>query len=534
VDAGSSTGASQSAWRPFRHRTFAILWTATVVSNVGGWMYTAASAWLMTMLDADPLLVSLVQVATTLPMFLFALPAGALADIVDRRRFLISAELFITVTSTTLAVLVWLELITPATLLLLTFLIEAGAAATAPPWQSIVPQLVPRADLSEAVALNGVGVNVSRAVGPALGAVLISTIGIGAPFWLNAVSNLGTIGSLWWWRPPRTRRSQLPPEHFSNALRAGIRHVRHNPSLVATLVRAVGFFMFASCYWALLPLVARVQIGGGASVYGALLASIGASAIASAIVLPQLRSKLGVNRLVAVGSIGTAGALCLFAIARDVPTALAGSLLAGLCWLVVLSSLNVSAQFALPEWVRGRGLAAYVTISFGGLALGSALWGEIARLIGVPAALLLAAAGQLLAIPLTWRWKLQSGADLDLTPSMHWPMPVATANVGIDQGPVLVMVEYRVAQANRAALLRALEDLSHERWRDGGYGWTVFEDVVDSNRIVETFYSDSWLEHLRQHERVTNADRHLQEKVAGLLQRPPQIVHLMRLSGGRR
>jgi predicted MFS family arabinose efflux permease len=521
----------QSAWRPLRHQTFAILWTATVVSNVGGWMYAAASAWLMTTLDGDPLMVSLVQVATTLPMFLIALPAGALSDIVDRRHFLIAAEVFITVTSTTLALLIWLELITPARLLLLTFLIEAGAAATAPPWQSIVPELVPREDLSEAVALDGVGVNVSRAVGPAVGGILISSIGIATPFWVNAVANLGTIGSLWWWRPTRVRGSHLPAEHFVPALRVGMRHVRHNSSLVATLVRAVGFVTFASCYWALLPLVARVQLGGGASLYGILLGALGASAIASAFMLPRMRSKLGAHHLVVIASICTAFALALFAVAHDAITALAASVIAGACWLVVLSTLNVSAQFALPEWVRGRGIAAYVTIFFGAMALGSAVWGEIARLVGVPAALFIAAAGQLLTIPVTLRWKLQSDTGSDLRPSMHWPMPVASGDVAMDQGPARVLIEYRVRPENRSALLQVLNDLSHERGRDGAYGWGLFADVADRNRIVETFLSDSWLEHLRQHERVTNADRRLEQRIAALVLQPPKIVHLMGLAG---
>jgi predicted MFS family arabinose efflux permease len=518
---------THSPWSPFRHRAFTVIWIATLVSNIGSWMYSSASAWLMTGLDADPSMVSLVQVAATLPMFLFALPAGALADIVDKRCFLIGAESFIAVVSTLFAVLVWRHLINPWTLLLCTFLIEAGSAATWPTWQSIVPELVPRPELPPAVAMNSVGMNVSRAVGPALGGVLTAAFGVAAPFWVNGVSNFGVIAALL--RAPSAARtsSQLPAERFVSALRTGVRHSRNNPHLRATLLRAVGFFGFASCYWALLPLVARNQVGGGATFYGVLLGAVGASAIGGVFALPWLKAALGPNRVVAAGSIGTAVAMVLYGIARDPVTALAASVLAGVCWIAVLSTLNVSAQLALPEWVRGRGLAVYVTVFFGALTLGSAFWGQVARLGGVPIALFIAAAGALLAVPLTWRWKLQTGASVDLTPSMHWPTPVLSQHVESDAGPVLVTVEYRIMGTERDAFLHALELLSHERGRDGAYAWGLFEDVSETGRFLETFLVESWLEHLRQHKRVTNADRVLQQHVHQLLKSPPTTAHLI-------
>jgi MFS family permease len=268
---------THSPWSPFGHATFTAVWIATLVSNIGGWMYSSASAWLMMSLDADPLMVSLVQVAATLPMVLLALPAGALADIVDRRRLLIGAEGFIAIISTLLAALVWLHVIRPISLLLFTFLIEAGSAATAPAWQSIVPQLVPRRELHAAVALNSVGINVSRALGPALGGVITAAFGIAAPFWVNGVSNLGVIAALLRWRSAPHQDSQLPAERFVSAMRTGVQHSRNNRHLRATLLRAVGFFLFASCYWALLPLVARNQVGGGATFYGIMLGAIGIS-----------------------------------------------------------------------------------------------------------------------------------------------------------------------------------------------------------------------------------------------------------------
>jgi MFS family permease len=519
--------AVHSPWSPFRHATFAVVWSATLVSNIGGWMYSSASAWLMTSLDADPLMVSLVQVAATLPMVLFALPAGALADIVDKRRFLIRAETFIAVVSTLFAVLVWLHVVSPVSLLLCTFLIESGSAVGAPAWQSVVPALVPKAELPAAIAMNSAGVNVSRAVGPALGGALTVAFGIAAPFWVNAVSNFGVIGALMRWRSAPHQGPQLPAERFVSALRTGLRHSRNNRQLRAALIRAVGFFFFASSFWALLPLVARDRLGGGATLYGILLGTIGAASVAGVFALPWLKATLGPNRIVAAGSVGTALALTLYGIARNPATAFAASALAGVCWIAVLSNLNISAQLALPEWVRGRGLAIYVTVFFAALTAGSLVWGEVARLGGVPVAFFLAASGSLLAIPATWRWKLHTGAGADLTPSMHWPTPVLSHHVESDAGPVLVTVEYRVGDANREAFLCALDQLSHERGRDGAYAWGLFEDTGVPGRFLETFLVESWMEHLRQHKRVTNADRALQDRIGKLLTVPAKITHLI-------
>jgi len=504
------------------------MWSATVVANVGTWMYNAGSGWLMTSLDPDPLIVSFVQVATTLPIFLLALPAGALADIVDRRRFLIAIEIATTAVSALFAAFVWLDVVTPLTLLLFTFLIGTGGALTAPAWQAIVPQLVPRRDLAPAVAANSVGFNISRAIGPALGGAIIAGFGIAAPFWLDAISNLGVIGALWWWRSPQKRGPSLPAERFGNAIIAGIRYARHNRHLRATLVRALGFFLFGSAYWALLPLVARSQIAGGPELYGILLGAIGAGAVGGAFVLPWLKAMLGADRLVMAGTLGTAAALVLFAVARDTVTGLTASLIAGVSWIGVLASLNVSAQVALPEWVRGRGLALYMTVFFGALTLGSAVWGKVAGVVGLPFAHFIAAAGALVVIPLTWRWKLQTGAGVDLTPSMHWPAPITTREIEHDRGPVLVTVEYRIDSKDRDAFLIALGKLARERRRDGAYAWRVFEDIAEEGRFVETFLVDSWVEHLRQHERVTQADRELQELVNRFqIDGAPKVTHLI-------
>lgn len=290
---------------------------------------------------------------------------------------------------------------------------------------------------------------------------------------------------------------------------------------------ALPFFFFASCYWALLPLVTRHQLAGGATLYGVLLGAVGASATVGAFALPWLKSRLGPSGIMAAGSTGTAVALVMLGVARQTPTALVGSIIAGVSWIAAVSTLNVSAQFALPEWVRGRGLAVYVTGFFGALTLGSAVWGQVARTSGVPMAHFIAAAGALLALPLTWRWQLQTGVGDDLTPSMHWPTPIVAGHVDGNVGPVLVTVEYRIKEEQRGKVLAALHRLSRERGRDGAYSWGLFEDVSDRGRLVETFLVESWLEHLRQHERVTNADRILQEESQHLLAQAPNTSHFV-------
>jgi MFS family permease len=499
-----------SPFGPLRHRIFTLIWLATIVSNIGGWMSSAASAWLMTSLDSSPLIVSMVQVAASLPLFLFAIPAGALSDIIDRRRFLLVGESAIMLISLVFAVLVSRGLIAPVNLLLITFTSSTASAATAPAWQAVVNRLVPKADLAAAVALNSTGINISRAIGPALGGLFIILYGIAVPFWIDAFSNAGVIACLWWWRvAPTTTR--LAPEHFGGAIRTGLRHARNNRHLRSTLMRTVGFLLFASAYWALLPLVARDRVAGSAALYGILLGAIGAGAVLGALLLPRVKARWGADRLLNLAALGTAAATLLFASAHDSLVAIGASVLAGVCWIAALSSLNVSAQVALPEWVRGRGLAVFVTVQFGSMSLGSALWGELATIIGLPRTLWMAALGTLIAVPLTWRWKLQTGAAFDFSPSMHWPAPITAHEVDPDRGPVLVTIEYHIDPANRAAFLHALNQHAHERRRDGAYHWHVFDDPAQDGRMIETFMTDSWIEHERLHERVTKTDR-LQEQ----------------------
>ena len=518
-------GAPVSGWSALRYDVFRFLWIATVVSNIGSWMYNAASAWLMTSLNPSPFSVSLVQVANSLPLFLFALPAGALADMIDKRRVILTLEILTSVFSALFALLVAMRLVTPAVLLLFTFLVGVLGALETPAWQAIVPLLVPQQALSSAIATNSVGVNISRVVGPALAGVVILSFGIAAPFWLDAVSNLGVIGVILWWRPARSSSRTLPAEHLASAMRAGVRYARNNRQLRATLLRAIGFFLFASAYWALLPVVARDQLHGGPTLYGVLLGAIGAAAVAGAFLLPRLKAKSGADAVVMLGEAGTALALVLFGLAQQATIAVLACLIAGISWIAVLASLNVSAQVALPEWVRGRGLAVYVTVFFGTMSAGSALWGMVAERLGLAPAHYIAAGGALVALLVTRRWRVHSGPQADLTPSMHWPEPVLAGPVEADAGPVLVTVEYTVAAENRAAFLAAMAHLCRERRRDGAYAWHIFQDTARPESMLETFLVDSWLEHLRQHQRVTNADRVAEEHLRRLTREAPRVTH---------
>jgi MFS family permease len=310
-------------------------------------------------------------------------------------------------------------------------------------------------------------------------------------------------------------------------MRTGLRYARHNPRLRATLIRATAFFTFASAYWALLPLVVRERIAGGPELYGLLLGVIGIGAILGALALRSIRAHLGNDRTVAVASIGTVLAIVLFGFARQPLSALLASFIAGVCWVIALATLNLSAQMALPDWVRGRGLAIYIMVFYGAMTVGSAIWGQVAAWVGLPGAHTIAAASMLVAAGVTWRWKLQYALAIDLSPSMHWPLPQALQLQDASDGPVMVTVEYQVAKEHLRAFLVAVDRLSHGRRRDGAYAWAIYEDAERPGRMLETFYLESWAEHLRQHERVTGADRDLQRAIREFTQSEPVVTHFI-------
>ncbi|MDE3174728.1 MAG: MFS transporter [Pseudomonadota bacterium] len=525
---------TESRWGAFASRAFAVIWAASTLSNVGLAMFDTATGWYMANMSRDPMVVALIQTATSLPLFLFTIPAGTLTDLVDARRLLIGVNVVIFAIAATFATAVSLGFTTPKLLLGATFLLGVGGALAAPAWVSIAPLLVPSRDLDAAVAANSTGYNISRALGPALGGLVIARVGVLGPFWIYALSNVLVIAALIWWRPPRRITSSLPAERFMTAIRTGVRHAQHNHHLHATLMRTLAFFPFASAYWALLPLIARAQPAQGAAFYGLLLAAIGLGAIVGSALLSRLKDWLGPDALVAWASVGTAVALVMFALSRDPVSALAAGVIAGAMWTLIISTLYVSAQLSLPNWVRGRGLAIFLTVIFGASTFASVLWGHIAALRGVDLALYIAAAGALLAIPMSWGSRLQTGIGADLAPSLHWRSPRVIFDVGWSQGPALVTIRYRIDPRDRDEFLSAMGEIGHERRRDGAYAWGVFEELATEGRYTETFLIESWLELMHLYERVTNADRRMEERVRKLLVETPVVTHLIAPRRGRR
>ncbi|NKF23020.1 MFS transporter [Solimonas marina] len=519
---------SASGFAPLRQRTFAVLWAATVLGNTGTFMRDVASAWMVTELSPSATAVALIQTAATLPVFLLAIPAGVLSDLLDRRRFLIAVQLMLALVSLTLSALTASGHLTVPALVALTFAGGAGMALISPSWQAIVPELVPRRDLREAVALNSLGFNIARAIGPALGGALLLAFGAALTYAVDVLSYAAVIAALLWWR--RAPSEQALPEHFGGAFRAGMRYVRASPALHIVLLRVALFFVFASAIWALLPLVARQLLGGGAGFYGLLLGAIGLGAIAGAVWMPRIRHRLGIERLL-LGAAWLVAAVIATLTLRPPPLVAVVLLFAmGGAWIAALTTLNGIAQSVLPNWVRGRGLAVYLTVFNGAMAIGSFGWGIVAQHFGLTAALLAATLGLVAVALLALRWRLPSG-DVDLQAAHHWAEPALAAPVEHERGPVLVQIEYRVDTADRAAFHSMARELSWARRRDGAYLWGLSEDTADPQRIVEWFFVESWVEHLRQHQRVSNADADLQRGALRFHRgsEPPLVRHLLAL-----
>jgi predicted MFS family arabinose efflux permease/quinol monooxygenase YgiN len=418
-----------------------------------------------------------------------------------------------------------LGLASPTVVLALTFLLGLGNAANAPAWQATIPELVGGRLLAPAVALNSAGFNIGRAVGPALGGLVVAAAGPAAVFGLNAVSFLGVLAVLWRWR--RRPQDELGAgEQVLGAIGAGIRYIRFAPLLRAVLVRTALFILPASALWALLPVVARGRLQMGATGFGLLLGALGIGSVAGAVLLPRLRRAIPIDRRVMA-------ATSLFAVATVALAVLDSALLlwlamvaAGVAWLATLTSFNVATQTAVPRWVRARALAVYLLVFQGGLAGGSALWGVVAGRLGERAALLAAAASFALGMLAALRWRLQAIGGLDLTPSVR-PEPVTVIDPAPDDGPVLVLVRYRVDPSRTEEFASAMRAMRRVRRRDGAYRWGLFEDVADPSCFVETYVVHSWAEHLRQHERFTAEDLAVRDRVRSfhIGEDPPAVSH---------
>lgn len=525
-------GAAPGPWSPLKVRLFRAMWLAILGSNVGTWVNDVAAAWVMAERTGSPLMVALVQSATTVPVVLLALVAGTLADIVDRRRYLLFTQGWMLLVAATLATLTGLGMLTPPLLVALTFAMGCGAAMAMPAQAAIVSELVPRPMLASAVALNSIGINIARSLGPAIGGLIVAQLGAGWAFGLNALSFAAMLWVLFNWKQA-VQPSSLPPEGFGAGLRAGLRYALRAGRLQAVLVKSAGFFFFASAVTALLPLVVRGEMQGGAGTYGLLLGCIGIGAVSGALLLPRLRARMDRDLLVLLATFACALSLLGLAWLRNMALLPLAMLVNGFAWITVLSSLQIAAQTAVPAWVRARALSLYIMVFSLGMALGGLSWGSIAQRSSIPLALTLAALGAVVGGLLVWRVRIAGSEELDLRPAGHWPAPELAVPVTHDRGPVLVTVEYHIAAADRAMFHQLLGALGRTRRRDGAVIWGVAEDVANPGIHMEYFVTSSWMEHLRQHERVTAEDRVLQDRVRALHrnEHAPIVRHFVGGSG---
>ncbi len=475
-------------------------------------MQDVGESWLMVSMTKSPILVSLVETAGSFPVVLLALPAGAFADLIDRRKLLLITQLWMMLTAATMGALTFGGVMKPSLLLVMTFILGLGAAVNSPAWQAIVPELVPQRELPEAVTLSSVAFNVSRAVGPAIGGLIVAAVGSGAVFFLNAASFLGVILVIYSWRRTAEKRT-TPSEHVWGAMRAGVRYVRYAPDVRAMLARTAVFTFCASALWAMLPLQSRLTLGLGSFGYGVLLGCLGTGALLGAAILSRARAVMSNDVLVVGGSALFAVATFVLAQFRMVSITAAAMLLGGIGWIACMSSLNTAAQAVAPAWARGRVLALFTLVLLGGLAAGSAFWGVVASRLNIKYALDIAAGGLMIGLIFRFRFRLIGSEELTLTPWVHWPEPVSVVETDPDRGPVLVVVEYQIDPKRAKDFRRAMREIRRIRRRDGAFRWGLYSDPAILGRFVEAYLVESWGEHLRQHARITEADRKIEETI---------------------
>jgi MFS family permease len=498
---------------PLRNSTFRRLWLASVVAWLGTWLQNTGAGWLMTTLAPRPLIVAMVQAATIMPVFLLALPGGALADIVDRRVFLIGTQLWTILAAATLAALTLGHAVTAGVLLALTFTIGIGSALTAPAWSAIIPELVPREDLVQAIALNGIGYNLTRAIGPALAGFLILLGGTSLAFSLYTVSIVAVIGALFTWQRGR-RFTGLPREHFVSAMRAGVRFVRHTPAVRCAMLRTIAYSLPASAPWALLPLVVREQLHLGAGMYGVILGMMGVGGVASGMLLPAVRSRISRNATVVGCSLFSCAGIGLLAIAHHWLVAACGMLLFGIGWTSAYATIQAAAQLVCPAWVRARALSIYQLAQNGALTVGSFAWGALGGQIGMSGSLLVAAGlGVVLALA-------AQGFGIEYIGPVHATTPAAPP-ASVPEAPAAELVPllrhargqvmetmyYRVSPAQRSAFLATMQEVRQVRGRGGAAFWQLYEDVAHPEGWLELWSMESWTDHLREVGRLSEEDR---------------------------
>jgi len=491
-------------------------------------MHNVGAAWLMTSLTQSPLLIALLTTMGSLPIFLVGLPAGALADVLDRRRIVLLAQVWMLAVAAVLAVLAFTGFLSPWMLLALTFLLSLGGALSLPAWQALMPELVGKEQLASVVALNGAGFNLARAVGPALGGVIVAAVGAGAVFALNALSFIAIIWVIWRWQRP-TSETQAIPEPVISAIQAGGRYARYAPELRAVLVRTAAAIIGGSALWALLPVIASQELQLSAFGYGVLLGSVGIGAVCGVPLLAWLRARYSLDAIVTIMTIMQAVTTLALGYVHHIWLLNAAMILTGAAWLVLTSCLNVAAQTIVPRWVQARALGVFQLVFQGCFAAGAAGWGALAGRVGNAQALVYAALALAVGMSTALRWHIRTGEDLDLSPSKHLPLPEPVVEPALEEGPVLVQIEYRIREGEDDSFVQALEEVRLIRLRDGALRWDVFRDPAEPGRYIETLEVASWAEHLRQPDRATVVDQEIEARALAY-QEPgtePIVSHLV-------
>jgi MFS family permease len=507
---------------PFRQPVFRMLWTTWLMANICLWMSDVAAAWMMTSLTSTPLWVALVQTASSLPVFLLGLPSGALADIIDRKRYFLVTQIWVAVVASLLSLTIFLGVLSPPLLLVLVFANGIGLAMRWPVFAAIVPELVPRPQLPAALALNGVSMNASRIVGPLVAGALIASVGSVWVFLLNAVLSLVAAVVITRWRRLH-KPHPLGRERLTSAMRIGLQYVSQSYHLKGVLVRISIFFFTSTALIALLPLVARGLDGGGAGTFTLLLASMGSGAIVATAFLPQLRRQLSRDALVLGGTTLQSVAMLAIAFTPHIWVAVPAMLLAGAAWITTANTLSVSAQMGLPDWVRARGMSMYQMAIMGASASGAAVWGQVATLSNVHLSVICAALTGLLTMALVNRLMPGQGMVEDITPSTLFKVPQADAPPA--HGHVMVLIEYRIDPARAAAFRTLMQESRRSRLRHGALSWELLQDINEPGRFVEMIEDESWTDHLRRFDRVTTADVALRDrKLAFHIGESPPLV----------
>jgi MFS family permease len=518
-----------SAWAPLRHRAYRALWLASFAALTGSWISDSTAAWLMTSLSSSPLQVALVSSAITLPILMMALPAGALADLFDRRAVLMATQVWVTAVSLALFGVALAGKMTAGMLLALTFAHGIGSAIRLPVIAAMTPGLVSRPELPNALALHGVSFNGARVVGPVLAGLLLAWIG--GP-WVFLVCALISVAVTVAFARGATqqRTSSLPNERFVAAMRLGLQFSRQTPAMVAALAHIGLYTFFAVVMQALLPLVARDRLGGSAGTYTLLLAAMGLGAIAGVVALPNLRRRLTRDQLLAACTVLQAVATAALSQATNAWIAAPAVFAGGAAWVAIFNVLNVTAQLALPDWVRARGTAVFLASGMVGASAGAFAWGQIASLASIERSMEIAAIASLAAFALLRRrYRLGGLAETDLTPVQVTPEFAAGATIENDHGPVMVTIEYQIDPARAEEFSAVMADSRRWRLRHGALHWGMYRDVADPGRYIEHFLVDSWLDRLRQIERLTAEDIALRDRKDAfhLGSEPPVMRHLL-------